>query len=58
MRKLELKKIIDAIKPVKDMKKPVAKAETPSGPKVRDMRDMAKELGSYGADDYFGGDVA
>ena len=58
MRKLDIKKIVEAMKPAKDLKK----APTPevkqavSGVKVRDMRQEAKDLGSHGSHEFFGGE--
>ena len=57
MRKLDLKKIVEAMKPVKEIKKA---PESPSilkvkdgGVRVRDMRQEAIDVGSHVAADYF-----
>ena len=51
MKKLELKKILEAMKPVKEVKKV---QDTPKdGIRVRDMRQEAMDMGSVGANDYF-----
>lgn len=57
MKKLDLKKIVEAMKPVKDAK---AKPESPiisrvksGGVRVRDMRQEAIDGGSHGAHEYF-----
>ena len=58
MKKLDIKKIVESMRPVKDIKKPeatkVVNTKSPLGHNVRDMRQEAKDLGSYGASEYFG----
>lgn len=58
--KLDAKKVIDAMKAaVKDSKK-VLPPKTPfnpvvkSGPRERDMRQEAKDMGAHGSQEYFG----
>ena len=54
MRKLDLKKIVEAMKPVKSVKKSeVKELVKPSGPRIRDMRQEAMEMGSHGAKEFF-----
>lgn len=54
MRKLDIKKIVEAMKPAKDVKKVVTVSKTaPSGPRVRDMRQEAMDMGSHGANEFF-----
>lgn len=54
MKKLDLKKIVEAMKPAKDEKRPLEKAKEQIGSiRVRDMRQEARELGSHGAEEYF-----
>lgn len=57
MRKLDIKKIVESMKPVKNVKKPIptvkdARAEI-GGVRIRDMRQESKDIGSYGASEYF-----
>lgn len=56
MKKLDLKKIVEAMKPVKEVKK----VESPSiskvkeqGIRVRDMRQDAMDMNSHGAGEIF-----
>ena len=57
MRKLDIKKIVESMKPVKNIKKipPIKSAsEMIDGVRVRDMRRESRDLGSYQADEFFG----
>ena len=57
MRKLDIKKIVEAMKPVKVIKKapdsPSITKVKEQGIRVRDMRQEAIDIGSHGASDYF-----
>jgi hypothetical protein len=58
MRKLEVNKIVAAMKAASKVTKPVAK--TPFNPVIkpthreRDMRQEARDMGSHGAEEFFG----
>lgn len=56
MKKLDIKKVLDAMKPVKGIKKP--EPIIPDGPPIKDMRIEAMNLGSHGAKEYFGDENA
>lgn len=56
MNKLDLKKVIEAMRPAKELKKEVKVTDKiePKGVRVRDMRQESMDLGSHGAKEIFG----
>lgn len=58
MKKLDVKKIVDAMKAASKSKKEVVKSPTinkvaSSGVRVRDMRQESMDIGAHGAHEYF-----
>lgn len=55
MKKLDVSKIVEKLKEgVKQAKKPAFNPVIKSGPRERDMRQEAIDLGSHGAKEMFG----
>lgn len=60
MKKLELNKIVEKLKEGAKEAKKASKTPfnpvIPTGPRVRDMRQEAMDMGSHGAKEMFGGE--